>query len=103
MAAHRDGLELERIPEHMHGGVIRYIEHGIRPGHFLTALFSNDLMEAFGRADDVNTAAMRNWVLYIYNHVPVGCHGSPERVAEWIKRGGLAGLDKRELQPEPMQ
>lgn len=75
----------------MHGGVLRYIEHGIRPGHFLTALFSNDLMESFGRADEANTAAMREWVGYIYNCAPVGCHGSPTRVAEWIARGGLAG------------
>lgn len=83
---------LERVPRYMHDAVLRYIEHGIRPGHFLTALFSNDLMETFGRADESNTAAMREWVRYVYNCAPVGCHGSPGRVAAWIERGGLRGL-----------
>lgn len=86
---YRQGLE--RVPHYMHGAVIRYIERGVPPGHFLTALLSNDLMKAYGRADEANTVAMPEWVRYIYNCAPCGCHGSPERVSEWIKRGGLLG------------
>lgn len=72
------------IPAHMWGGVERYLLHGIPPGGFLTAVLSNDLMGAFGKADDENTAAMRNWAMFIYNYMPNGCHGSPEKVRAWL-------------------
>lgn len=72
------------VPPHMWGAVERYMVNRIAPGNFLTALLSNDLMEAFGRADDENTANMRNWVLFLYNYVPRGSYGSPEAVREWL-------------------
>ena len=34
--------------------VRRYIEHGIPPGHFLTAVIEKDLCGASERADDEN-------------------------------------------------
>lgn len=72
------------VPPYMWGGVERYIINRIPPGNFLTALFSNDLMEAFARADDVNTANMHNWVLFLYNYTPCGSYGSPAAVREWL-------------------
>jgi len=83
--------KLAMLPEYMQGGMKRYIEHGYRPGDFLTAVLSNDLMEAYSRADDVNAAAMRQYVLYLYNYTPTGCWGSPEKVDAWIEKGGLLG------------
>lgn len=73
------------IPKHMHGGVIRYVVYGIEPGHFLDALMSNDLKEAFGRADEENIAAMHAWIKWFYNEAPGTCWGSPERVDQWLK------------------
>jgi hypothetical protein len=81
------------IPQYMHGGVSRYVMHGIPPGNFLTAVFCNDLTESFARADDVNAAAMHDWVRFIYNCTPSGCHGSPEQFKAWIERGGIAGRE----------
>jgi hypothetical protein len=84
---------LRHLPEHMHGGISRYIARGIPPGSFLAAVLSNDLMGAFGKADDENREALYEWVRFIYNFVPAGCHGSPEKVSAWIQAGGLLGRE----------
>ena len=82
-----------KVPvDYMVGGVKRYIENGIPPGHFLQALFSNDLKETFKRADDNNTAAMSKWVGFMYWEMPAGSHGSPKHVQDWIDAGGLKGI-----------
>lgn len=87
---YKDGLRL--LPEHMRGAVTRYIDGGLpHMGGFLRAVMENNLSEAFGRADDINTAAMKNWVVFVHSYAPCGCHGSPERVKDWIERGGLVG------------
>lgn len=96
MAEFKDGLHL--IPQHMHGAIARYVDFGIRPGHFLTALLSNDFMEAMGRADDANTAAIQGWARFLYNHVPGICYGSPQAVKEWVAHRGLAGPEPAETE-----
>jgi hypothetical protein len=62
----------------------RYIEHGILPGHFLTAVLRNDLKEAVARADPVNQALLPVYVQWLYNRAPAACWGSPAQVAAWI-------------------
>lgn len=85
-------IDYSLIPEHMRDGMRRYIENGIKPGSFQVAVLSNDLMEAFKRADDVNATAMQNYARFLYNHAPCGCFGSPAHVTDWIANGGLEGL-----------
>lgn len=77
--------KLGALPEHMRCGVKSWIEHGhnSRPGHFLTALLSNDLFGALGRADEENLNALRAYGVYFYCYAPAGCYGSPERFAAW--------------------
>ena len=87
---------LERLPHHMRDGVERYVLHGIPGGSFMTELFANRLVQAFGRADEVNTAAMREWASWLYNDAPGDCWGSPMAVSEWIAAGGLMGRDAKE-------
>ena len=87
---------LERLPAHMRDGVTRYVLRGIQGGSFMTELFANRLVQAFGRADEENTAAMRAWVSWLYNDAPRGCWGSPMAVSEWIAAGGLMGRDVKE-------
>lgn len=72
------------IPPYMWGGVERYMIHRIPPGHFLTAVFSNDLIGAFARADDENGANMRRYAQFLYNYAPRGSYGSPEAVRAWL-------------------
>jgi len=75
------------VPEHLVGGLTRYVIMGINPGDFLTAVLSNDLMEAFGRADRNSLAGLEGLMKFIYNYVPSACHGSKEKVSAW-KGGG---------------
>lgn len=86
---------LEKLPAHMRDGVERYVMRGIPSGSFLTELFANRLVQAFGRADDENTAAMQEWASWLYNDAPGDCWGSPMAVSEWIAAGGLMGRDAK--------
>lgn len=81
--------DYSRLPAHMRGAAQRYVEKGIPPGSFLTAVLSNDFKGAFARADDANISAMRDWAMWLYNDAPCGCQGSPESVSAWIKAGGM--------------
>lgn len=61
-----------------------FVKLGYRPGSFCQAVLENNLMEAFGRADKENRETLF-WICdYVYNELPYGCHGSPEKVAQWI-------------------
>lgn len=87
----------DRVPnaDYMAHGVEMYVEHGQPPGNFLQAVFANDLMEAFGRADLQNRAAMFDWASWIYNaSIPGSCHGSWEAVKAWISHDGKEGWQK---------
>jgi len=79
-------INFSMLPQHMRGGARRYIESGILGGgSFLEAVFENNLVEAFGRADDINIAAMRQWAQFLYGECPLPCWGSKEKVRLWCK------------------
>lgn len=82
------------IPEYMHSGMRRWIERGIVPGHFLTAVLTNDLREAVARADDTNRSLLANYIIFLSSYAPIGCWGSPENVKEWNRSGGFEGLEE---------
>jgi hypothetical protein len=73
----------ELIPDYMQGGLRGWIEQGIWPGGFLTAVLTNDLKEACGRADSTNIAALPNYVQFLFNYAPSGCWGSREKADKW--------------------
>jgi hypothetical protein len=73
------------IPHQMHGAIIRYVEKGIRPGDFLTAVINNDLFEAVGRADSENKLCLDAYVTWFYNQAPGGCAGRAGSVDSWIE------------------
>jgi len=75
----------ERVPEHLRGGLQRYIEQGIKPGDFLTAVLENDLMEAMGRGDLASLAGLFGLCGWLYNEAPAACHGSEAKVRKWIE------------------
>lgn len=83
----------ELVPGHMRDGVKRYFDHGIPPGSFMTAVLSNDLREALGRADDINRERLFDIVSFLYTDAPAACWGSPEKVSAWIEIGGLMGSE----------
>ena len=67
-------------------GLIAFRDEGIPPGDFLRAVLENNLMEAFSRADGENTRDMAEIMEFVYNDMPVDCHGSREKVNAWLDR-----------------
>jgi len=78
-------MNLARIPEHMRDAVLDYVNNGREPGGFLGAVLTNNLVEAFSRADHINTEAMRDWAHLLYWELPCDCWGSEEIVEAWIE------------------
>jgi hypothetical protein len=92
-------INYERLPENIRAGAERYLEHGIAPGDFLTAVICNDLSESFACADDTNLERMHDIVKFFYNEAPSGSWGSKKRMADWLSRftngpEALAARDK---------
>jgi len=81
----RQSLDEYGVPDHMHGGITRYILQGIPPGDFLTAVICNDLMNALGRADDINREALFSFVNWFYNVAPTDCWKSKKNMQDWIE------------------
>lgn len=71
------------LPLSLHDGLVRYIEKGILPGHFLTAVLENNLLNAVQRADAGNRARLADIVKFLFNYVPNGAWGSPSAVERW--------------------
>jgi hypothetical protein len=78
------------IPDHMMEGLKRYLDHGIPPGDFLTAVICNDLKEAVGLADGVNLNNLPAYVGYLYNEAPIGAWGSKENMLVWMAGKAVA-------------
>ena len=70
---------------HMRDSFRAYIEHGLPPGSFMTALLSNDLRETFACADYINQSLVREYLVWLWDAAPSACWGSRERVDAWIE------------------
>lgn len=86
-----------RVPNHryMADGVQRYVEDGIMPGDFLTAVLENDFKGAVSRADMSNLPLLHDWMIFVVNEMPLQAQGSPEKVRAWAEAGGLNGLIRK--------
>lgn len=73
------------IPEHTRVSLNNYVCNGIPTGSFLRAVLSNDLFEAFARADSINAANMSKIVTFVYAYVPRCCYGNEATVNEWLR------------------
>jgi len=81
-----DYIDYSIIPEYMVDSIKRYLEAGIKPGDFLTAVLENNLTESFARADSINQIHMLDWVKFLCSELPLGCWGSREKVKNWIDK-----------------
>ena len=72
-----------RIPDRMQDAITRYVENGINPGSFLTAVICNDLQAACAKADNENIHIIPAYVAYFYNEAPSDCCGSFEKMKSW--------------------
>ena len=73
------------IPDYMRNGIDLYIDHGITPGDFLTAVICNDLVGAVGRADSTNIHNLPAYANFFYNYAPSPCWGSKAKMDAWVK------------------
>lgn len=65
-------------------GICGYVNDHRPVGSFLTAVISNNLKEAFMRADDNNVKHMFDVVKLFYNEVPSPCWGSYKEMIDWL-------------------
>lgn len=92
---------MAKIPEHTRRRIYHYIVQGRPTGDFLSAVISNDLFRAFGKADIENRHAMFDIVAYFYSHAPAECWGSPKAMTDWIALGGLSGRQAKAKKEAP--
>lgn len=76
----------EKCPQWAALSIQRWVDYGITPGDFLTAVLNNDLREAIFRADENSLENITHIVAYLYNCVPSVCWGSIEKVNNWKGR-----------------
>lgn len=67
------------------GALERYLNNGIMPGGFLTAVLENNLVESLGRADEENSKNLKDIVRYMYNYFPSNAWGSREKIELYLK------------------
>jgi|WetSurMetagenome_2_1015567.scaffolds.fasta_scaffold01476_32 hypothetical protein len=73
------------IPEYMFSGIDLYLEIGMLPGSFLTAVISNDFVGAVSTADGENIRNLPAYANFFYNYTPETCWGSKEKMEKWIE------------------
>jgi hypothetical protein len=76
-------IDYRDLPLHMQGAMQRWVENGIHPGGFLTAVLENDFVMAVSRADSVNKQNLVAYVTWLTTHAPYGCWGDRENVSNW--------------------
>lgn len=85
---------LGRLPESVRYSLGTWVFFGKNiGGHFVSAILENDLVEAYNRADEPNTALMLVYVRWLYNDAPSGSWRK-ENLETWAEHGGLVGLMK---------
>ncbi len=72
------------MPRDTKAGIDIYVDRGVPTGAFLYAVLSNNLMETLTKADAHNKDSLQLICEYIRHFTPSLCHGSPERVSEWL-------------------
>ena len=81
----RTYLAAHRIPEHLHGGLARYLLDGIRPGGYLWAVVTNNLRDAIHNAGaNVSPEDTANLVRFLTMNAPAPAWGTVELALGWL-------------------
>jgi len=80
----------------MRDGAQLWIEKGICTGAFLAAVLKNNLVDAFGAADDINAGRMRDWATWLWSDIPAAAWGSVEKMRAWTEARKQAKADALE-------
>lgn len=65
--------------------LIGYAMFGWEMGDFCTELVNNNLVEACGRADDMNSRLIKEYACFIYNILPTQAWGSKNKVNMYME------------------
>ena len=77
-------VDYTKVPvPYMQEGVRRWVEDGIMPGSFLTAVLANDLTMAVAKADRENLENLHGWALFLLNEMPNTMWGSYGALRDW--------------------
>lgn len=79
-------VKYDRLPEDTQEPLRRYVERGEIPGGFLTAVLENNLVDAFGYADETNRARLHDFALWLWNECPRAAWGSRGQVEAWAEK-----------------
>lgn len=82
-------IRYDLVPPSLRDGTYRWIEYGITPGGFLTAIICNDLFMAWRLADDENHRRFAEIVGWWHEHAPEGSRGNETTFGWWKSQGGL--------------
>jgi hypothetical protein len=77
-------LEERGVMVHLRDGLVAYVCEWREPGQFLRSVLENNLSDAVTRMHPATFEALHALVLFLMNHVPSPCWGSPERVRAWL-------------------
>ena len=92
-----------KMTEQSKESLYNYFVHGLEPGSFMTAVLSNDLYGAVGRADFVNINLIPVYVKWLLWHAPHGSYGTPEMVRSWLTKNDYFELFQKELVAERLR
>ena len=74
------------IPDHMQEAIWQYVNNYRFAGSFLYSVFAHELFDSLARADDETEKILKSYVRLIYNELPMDCHGSFEKVDDWLAK-----------------
>ena len=84
--------KIGHLPETSQGALMRYLEHGVRPGSFIEAILTNNLYKALAYADSVNKDLLQEHAYAVVRHFPNESCGSRESFVNWMRENGLRGM-----------
>jgi hypothetical protein len=73
------------IPRAIKEQIDNYIDGGVPPAGFLSAMLCNNIRDAVAHADEFNKRALYDIVIYLENFMPNMAWGSPVRVEKWLE------------------
>lgn len=80
------------VPEHLRGGLCRYVEQGIEPGNGLRMILENRPLGTVVAAVDRDVEPHLGSIFrFLYNAVGAPAWGDEERVAAWLAQKGMQG------------
>lgn len=71
------------LPPHLQTGMRLWVERGIKPGGFLRACLTNDLIQAAQRADGLSRPLLPDIARWMVHNLPDGSFGRAQVLEQW--------------------